>query len=72
MTVPRDACTPTYIRQTLESTKMTKFNTAAEARAFGAAMYAAGKCTAWCDYRSFGKVVLRVQVGGIWSNLGAV
>lgn len=48
---------------------MTKFNTPAEARAFGAALFAAGKCTAWCDYRSFGKSVLRVLVDGVWSNL---
>lgn len=50
---------------------MSKFNTAAEARAFGTALFAAGKCTAWCDYRSFGKFTLRVQVAGVWSNLKA-
>jgi hypothetical protein len=49
---------------------MKKFDTAAEARAFGAALFAAGKCTAWCDYRSFGKFILRVQVDGTWSNMG--
>lgn len=51
---------------------MQKFNTTAEARAFGTALYAAGKCAAWCDYRTGGKVMLRVLVGGVWSNLQAV
>jgi hypothetical protein len=49
---------------------MTKFNTRSEAKAFGAALFAAGKVTAWTDYRQFGKFILRVQVGGKhWFNL---
>jgi hypothetical protein len=49
---------------------MTKFNTRAEAKAFGAALFAAGKCTAWTDYSHFGKFILRVQLNGKhWFNL---
>lgn len=50
---------------------MAKFNTAAEAQRIGAALFAAGKVTAWCDYRRFGKFIVRIQVGGRWSNLTA-
>ena len=50
---------------------MAKFNSAAEAKAVGTALFAAGKCHAWCDYRHFGKHILRVQVGGRWFNLMA-
>lgn len=50
---------------------MAKFNTAAEARKIGAALFAAGVVTAWCDYRHFGKFIVRIQVGGLWSNLAA-
>ena len=50
---------------------MAKFKTASEAKTFGAALFAAGKCTAWTDYRHFGSHILRVQVGGRWSNLMA-
>jgi hypothetical protein len=49
---------------------MIKFNTAAEAKAAGAALFAAGKITAWTDYSHFGKFILRIQVGGRhWFNL---
>ena len=49
---------------------MTKFNTRAEAKAAGAALFATGKVTAWTDYNHFGKFILRVQVGGKhWFNL---
>jgi hypothetical protein len=49
---------------------MTKFNTRAEAKAAGAALFAAGKVTAWTDYNHFGKFILRIQVGGKhWFNL---
>jgi hypothetical protein len=51
---------------------MAKFNTAAEAREVGAALFAAGKVTAWCDYRHFGKFIIRIQVAGRWTNLTAV
>jgi hypothetical protein len=50
---------------------MAKFNTAAEAKQVGAALFAAGKCAAWTDYRHFGAHILRVQVGGRWWNLMA-
>lgn len=50
---------------------MAKFNTAAEAKQTGAALFAAGKCTAWTDYRHFGAHILRIQVGGRWWNLMA-
>lgn len=49
---------------------MTKtFNTASEARNVGAALFAAGKVSAWCDYRHFGKFIVRIQIDGRWSNL---
>lgn len=51
---------------------MAKFNSAAEAKAFGAALFAAGKVTAWTDYAHFGKHILRIQIGGKhWFNLMA-
>jgi hypothetical protein len=48
---------------------MAKFNTAAEARKVGAALFAAGKCTAWCEKPCFGKFGISVQIGGSWFNL---
>ena len=49
---------------------MKTFKNQAEAKAAGAALFAAGKVTAWTDYRHFGKFILRIQVGGKhWFNL---
>jgi hypothetical protein len=47
-----------------------KFKTASEAKAIGAALFAAGECTAWSHYPSFGKWMIRVQIyGKYWYDL---
>lgn len=47
-----------------------KFKTASEAKAIGAALFAAGKVTAWTDYPQFGKWIVRIQVAGkYWFDL---
>ncbi|MDB5397399.1 MAG: hypothetical protein JWM91_4905 [Rhodospirillales bacterium] len=46
-----------------------KFKTASEAKAIGAALFAAGKVTAWTDYPQFGSYILRVQIGKRWMTL---
>lgn len=43
---------------------MAKFKTAAEVKAIGAALFAAGRIIAWSNYRQFGSHVLRIQVQG--------
>lgn len=51
---------------------MAKFKTAAEAKAIGAALFAAGRITGWANYRQFGSHVLRIQVQGKhWFDLSA-
>jgi hypothetical protein len=51
---------------------MAKFKTAAEAKAIGAALFAAGRITGWTNYRQFGSHVLRIQVQGKrWFDLTA-